>query len=247
MSTYSSFWRKNRSTDEVTEHVLCLRALRKVAGTIGRNVKPVYWKGMEGRDEQSITLEAERIKGQYPVPPEDFDILVGQVARESLATLEWGDWVIHKATAQAHCEAQWTVAYLTNIIAAAEDIYIHHLARSSVWSLYLSRYWQSELANNRRDANLPPDPKSLGDAWRLEAMFGDRLEQIHHYYHFPLEALRDYTAQLHTIVDMTHLAQRRSQRSALYVDVWHKIARIISDWEQFAVPPDAVKETLSIS
>ncbi|MBL0713332.1 MAG: hypothetical protein JJV98_06485 [Desulfosarcina sp.] len=240
MNAYSSFWRRNRSGDEVTEHVLCLRALRKVAGSIGRNVKPVYWKGMVENDNRSIILDSDTIKGEYPVSFTSFDILVGQVALEALSTLEWGDWVTGKVINQAECEFHPVLKYMKNIIRAAEDIYIDHLARSSVWSLYLARFWQSELKKNRRDPNLPPSPSSLADAWRSEVILGERLDRMHSYYYRPLEILNQHTDVLRKIVSLPLLSERRSKRSELYVDIWHQIVLVISEWEIFQSSPDAV-------
>ena len=61
--SYSKFWRINRSNCEATELALGLRAARKVAGHIGRNVKPVFWKGMAENESRFILLDPNLIKG----------------------------------------------------------------------------------------------------------------------------------------------------------------------------------------
>ncbi|KIE17115.1 hypothetical protein DS62_06275, partial [Smithella sp. SC_K08D17] len=53
---YSRYWRKNYSHLEATELTTVLAAMRKVAAHIGRNVKPVYWRGMSASPTDSIVL-----------------------------------------------------------------------------------------------------------------------------------------------------------------------------------------------
>jgi hypothetical protein len=85
--SYSKFWRVNRSGHEATELALGLRAVRKVADHIGRNVKPVFWKGMAENESRFILLDPELIKGTYPIPPQTYDLLVGQVVLEGFLAM----------------------------------------------------------------------------------------------------------------------------------------------------------------
>ena len=96
MATYSRYWRRNVSQHPPTELGLSLRALRKVAAHLGKNVKPVFWKGMQATDTNSITLDPDVVDRAYPIPSKTFDILVGQVVHEGLSSLEWREWVVGK-------------------------------------------------------------------------------------------------------------------------------------------------------
>ncbi|WP_155316225.1 vWA domain-containing protein [Desulfosarcina alkanivorans] len=196
---------------------------------------------MVENDNRSILLDVEEIRGEYPVSSDVFDILVGKVAFESLATSEWRDWVIDKTMAQAFCKEQLVTKYMTSIVVAAEDIYLHQLFRSSIWSLYLSRYWRSMLERNSRDPNLPPSPTSLANAWRFEAIFGIRTKRMHHYYHHPLKILRQHTDGLRAVVNLSALSQRRIRRSELYAKIWRQLAEAFAEWETFQDFPDAVE------
>ena len=63
---YSRYWRKNRSRHEATEFALALRALRKVAGHLGQNVKPVFWDGMVQDNDSVIVVDTENVKSDLP-------------------------------------------------------------------------------------------------------------------------------------------------------------------------------------
>ncbi|PIP40056.1 MAG: hypothetical protein COX19_06565 [Desulfobacterales bacterium CG23_combo_of_CG06-09_8_20_14_all_51_8] len=241
MTTYSDFWRKNRSGNETAELMLCLRALRKVAGYIGRNVKPVFWKGMVETDNRFILLDPGMAKEKYPVSFDTFDALIGQVVLEGQSSLEWREWVAGKVLEEAPAVSDSVYHYLKNVIEAAEDIYISMRAKSSVWSFYLPQYWRLELKKNPRDPSLPPGPSSIADVWRAEAILGERAKNLHTYYLRPLEILNGLTDELSHIALFPTLDERRSKRKNIYMDIWGRVAGEISEWEEFQSSPDAVK------
>ncbi|MBI5591613.1 MAG: hypothetical protein HY881_14150 [Deltaproteobacteria bacterium] len=241
MITYSDFWRNNRSGNETAEFMLCLRALRKVAGYLGRNVKPVFWKGMVETDNRFILLDPLVIGEKYPVPYVTFDLLVGQVVLEGLSSLEWREWVTDKVVKEAPTVSDSVYRYLENVFEAAEDIYIHMRTKSSVWSLYLTQYWQAKLNKNRRDPTLPPSPSSLADVWRTERILDEQTKNLHGYYFGPLDILNHLSKELSHIALFPSIAERRSKRKNIYMDVWRRIADEILKWEEFPVSSDAIK------
>jgi hypothetical protein len=135
MVTYSRYWRRNVSQHPPTELGLSLRALRKVAAHLGKNVKPVFWKGMQATDTNSITLDPDVVDRGYPIPSKTFDILVGQVVHEGLSSLEWREWVVGKVQQGVSDLPENFAPFLEAFVQAAEDIYIDELARPRVWSL----------------------------------------------------------------------------------------------------------------
>ncbi len=240
MIAYSEFWRKNRSRNEIAELMLCLRALRKVAGYIGRNVKPVYWKGMVETDNRFILLDPDMAGENYPVSFETFDALVGKVVLEGMSSIEWREWVTGKVEKDALTVPESVYNYLYKVIEAAEDIYISIRAKSFVWSHYLDRYWHLELKKNRRDLTLPPSPLSLADVWRAEAILGEHPKDLHSYYYGPLEILSHLTEELSNIALFSSIAERRSRRKDVYLYIWSQVANEISEWEEFQIFPDAI-------
>ena len=240
MTTYSKYWRKNRSRHEATELALSLRALRKVAGHIGKNVKPVFWKGMVAADNTTILLDAEKIQDSYPIPFKDFDILVARVAFEGLASIEWADWVRDKMMRDVPDLSENEKPYLKALLEAAECIYLDELARSHIWGLYLSNLWLTELFSNQRDPRLPPSPASLGYIWMRKAILDQHPDQLHYYYNEVIDRLISHTNPIRELVLLPSLSTRRKRRIELYLDMWSRIYEIISEWEEFQLNPDAI-------
>lgn len=240
MTTYSAFWRKNRSGNETAELMLCLRALRKVAGYIGPNVKPVFWKGMVETDNRFILLDPGVSGEKYPVSYDTFDVLSGQVVLEGMSCLEWREWVTGKVIEEAPAVSETVYSYLENIMAAAEDIYINMRAKSSVWTLYLAQYWRWELKKDTREPSLPPSPSSLANVWRAEAILGERTKNLHFYYYGSLEILSHLAEDLSHIALFPSMTERRSKRKDVYMDAWSRVADEISEWEAFRFDPEAV-------
>ena len=71
MTGISEFWRKNTSPNEAVELANVLRALRKVAGHLGRNVGVIEYAGMSQRQGAGIVLDPELVADGNTVPPQD--------------------------------------------------------------------------------------------------------------------------------------------------------------------------------
>jgi hypothetical protein len=240
MTIYSKYWRKNRSRHEATELALSLRALRKVAGHIGKNVKPVFWKGMVAVDNTAILLDTEKIQDRYPIPFKDFDILVARVAFEGLASIEWVDWVRDKVIRGVPDRSENEKPYLKALLEAAECIYLDELARPHIWGLYLSNLWRTEFFMNQRDPRLPPSPASLGYIWMRKAILGQYPDQLHDYYNEVIDLLTIHTNAIRELALLPSVSTRRKKRIELYFDMWSAIYEIISEWEEFQLNPDAI-------
>jgi hypothetical protein len=240
MATYSRYWRRNVSQHPPTELGLSLRALRKVAAHLGKNVKPVFWKGMQPTDADSITLDPDVVGHVHPIPPDTFDILVGQVVHEGLSSLEWREWVVGKVKRGVPDLPEKFAPFLEAFVQAAEDIYIDELARPRVWSLYLSSFWKADGIKETRDRALPPSAESLALAWRETHTIGPLPEVVHHDYVDPLERLGECTRAVREVVSLTSQAERREKRVDLYLKTWMSLQEILSEWEVFASSPDAI-------
>jgi len=240
MTTYSRYWRKNRSGHEATELALSLRALRKVAAHMGKIVKPVLWKGMVDADSTVILLDADMVQGRYPIPFKDFDILVAKVAFEGLASIEMTDWIREKVISIIPDLSENDMLYLKALLEAAEHIYLDELARSHVWGLYLSNLWLTEFSVDQRDPRLPPGPASLGYIWMRKEILGQYPDQLHYFYDEVIDLLTNRTSAIRDIVLLPSLSTRRKRRSELYLDMWSGVYEIISEWEEFQLNSDAI-------
>jgi hypothetical protein len=241
ITRYSKYWRVNRSRQEVTELALALRAMRKAAGYIGRNVKPVLWKGMaEEGDDKYIFLDPDLIRGIYPIPHRIYDALVGQVVFEGLSAIEFNEWVKAGVIKKARYVNERNRPYLESIIDAAQAIYIHHVKKQQIWSLYLSTYFSTIFPKNLRDPMLPPTPAALADIWIAREIKGVLNEKHHPYYEELLEVLGAAAKQILSTALLPVMTGRREARVFLYVSLWDDIARILSQWQGFDLTPDAV-------
>ena len=236
----SKYWRINRSRHEATELALALRAMRKVAGHIGKNIKPVFWRGMTADDNRSIILDPGMFYGKYPIPHRLCDILVGQVVYEGLFSMEFGEWVENKVIAVTPDLTKGDKTYLVNIVAAAESIYINECVNSQIWSVYLNRYFSDSFEKEKRDDRLPPTPESLSNMWKKSAILGAGSDNRHHYYEDPLVLLAGYENRIRAIALTSSLSVRRERRVALYSGLWLDLKQIISQWETFELNPDAI-------
>jgi len=240
MKAYSKYWRKNRSQQEAIELALSLRALRKVAGHFGGNANPVFWKGMAEVNNESLVFDVEAIKGKYPIPHQQFDILVGKVVREELSVVEQSGPVIESVLQTAPEAPEFARPYLENLIEAAEDIYIHERVRPEVWSLYMSRFWRAELFHEQKNQDEPLNAESLANAWRNEAILGEASGPLHHYYGDLLDLLNHSANAVRKLAAETSPETRRQKRIDLYVRMWADAAEIISSWQEYLLGPGVI-------
>lgn len=237
---YSRYWRRNLSRHEATEFALGLRALRKVAGHLGPNVKPVFWDGMVEENESVIIVKTDDVKGLYPIPPRSFDILIGQVVREGLASIEWTELVRDRVKKEIPKQSLEIGSFLENFVEAAEDIYIYQLTGDRIWSKYLFNFYHQHLYRDLRDPVLPPSGPSLANIWRRTVIMGDVPDGLHFYYDDPLDILIQSTEEIKNITRLPSLRSRREGRISLYQEIWAALKAVISEWEIFEWAEDAI-------
>ena len=242
MEPYSKYWRINRSRHESVELALALKALQKVAGHLGRNVRPVYWQGMVASDNRYILLDPGNMKGAYPISPAKFDRLVGQVVLEGLSSIEWREMVIDRVLNNFSNFEKNAAAYLESLLHAAEDIYIYERTGPTVWRYYLSKLFKKNLLKNQRDPSLPPRPESLADIWRKNMIIGTlpAPSLLHPYYWETLKVLSNITASIRGAVTLPTAAKRRKVREEIYIEMGNRIFEVIIKWEPFFLSPDGV-------
>ncbi len=237
---YSRYWRKNYSRHEATELANALAAMRKVAGHIGINVKPIYWQGMSASPTNSIILNPADVRGSYPIPFQKIDLMVGQVVREAFRCIEWSDWVKDQVQQKATLPSEELKAYLVNFISVAEDLYIDEWVRSTVWHLYLLKYWESIAGTMERDPSLPPAAASLACVWRKRIFLQTLPAHLHYYYDDLVDVMLKQSDTIRQIKTLSTLTERRDRRVELYLELWNLICSIIGEWEKFDQAPDAI-------
>ena len=118
----SEYWRLNRSGFEAVELANVLRAMRKVAGHLGPNVGRIEYTGMSRGGGAGIILEPSSIMGQYPIPAEKIDHLVGLVTHEALHRTEWSDHVWKLLEPTIRTLGGLANVRLQKIVSVGEDI-----------------------------------------------------------------------------------------------------------------------------
>jgi hypothetical protein len=237
---FSRYWRKNRSHLEATELATVLAAMRKVAAHIGRNVKPVYWRGMSASPTDSIVLNPDAVQGTYPVPFQKIDVLVGEVVREGFLCIEWSDWVTDQVVRKTSFPLEWMKDYLSSFISVAEDLYIDERVGPTVWRLYLSKYWKSIAGKLERDPSLPPSASSLACVWRKRLFLQTLPPHLHHYYDDLVNILTQYSDAIRQVKNLSTLTERRTRRVEIYLEIWGRISSIIMEWETPPFYPEGV-------
>jgi Mg-chelatase subunit ChlD len=237
---FSRYWRKNRSHLEATELATVLAAMRKVAAHIGRNVKPVYWRGMSASPTDSIVLNPDAVQGTYPVPFQKIDVLVGEVVREGFLCIEWSDWVTDQVVRKTSFPLEWMKDYLSSFISVAEDLYIDERVGPTVWRLYLSKYWKSIAGKLERDPSLPPSASSLACVWRKRLFLQTLPPHLHHYYDDLVNILTQYSDAIRQVKNLSTITERRTRRVEIYLEIWGRISSIIMEWETPPFYPEGV-------
>ncbi len=163
---FSSFWRKNTSSLESVELANLLRALRKVAGHLGRNTGRIDYAGMSRSAENDILLEPGMVMGQYPVPPEKVDYLVGVVTHEALHRTEWSTRVWKLLEPEFERLAPMERVVFQKVVYAGEDIYVDHVADETVFGLYTRAVRKQVFSEIRKElGKAPPSLERLLYRW----------------------------------------------------------------------------------
>ena len=224
-SGFSEYWRLNRSGFEAVELANVLRAMRKVAGHLGQNVGRIEYTGMSHGGGAAILLEPAMLMGQYPIPPEKVDYLVGLVTHEALHRTEWSEhvWKLLEPTIQ-------TLSGLSNvrlqkIVSIGEDIYVDSVADRTVFGLYTPAARNQAFAEARAGLNPKlPSLDGLVYLWWTAAWGNNGGVELHTAYEEPLLELVRLTERLRRIrEEKTGVTDRCEKRAELYVDAWQAV------------------------
>ena len=162
--SYSEYWRVNKSVIDYVELANALRALRKIVAVMDVDAE-VVWAGMPCNASKKIELPAVLAKGDYPIPSDKMDVLVGLNVHESFHYLEdsehaWG-YLSHTFLGMKD------KALLGKLFEAGEDIHVDGTAiRRGVPGKYVqkSRAWWKKNYQEDFTAGLA-NPEGLFGIW----------------------------------------------------------------------------------
>lgn len=228
----SDFWRKNISNIEAVELANLLRALRKVAGTLGRNVGDIVYAGMSKAPGTSIVLDAEFVTGEYPIHPWKVDYLVGLVVHEALHKTEWSD-LVWTGVENEHPDIKIREkVILSKLVGVGEDIYVDSLSERSILGLYNRRVRLTAMDAMR--SRLDPEAVSVDELlylWWLSAWDGDLSGHDMDTYGGPLSVLQGITPELRAVIDSgKRVIDRCNMRRDIYLKAWEEIREGIRSW-----------------
>lgn len=227
---YSEYWRKNNSPVEMWELAFLLKSLKKAARYVMDRVKPVEWEGISfSGEKEKILLDPSFVAGQYPVPPGKVDALVGWVVHEAFHSREMSDMVLYKAREYAKESSIVERTTLLELVAAGEDIYVHHVARGTIWEFYLERMWRWYYPRVKRDNGSPLT--LLLDLWR-KLFFQQQFTLPPEFVSFeePLNLLINYGQRLIKTAEEDSPSQRAVERFNVYCELWPLFHPFVKDW-----------------
>lgn len=228
----SEFWRKNTSNIEATELANLLRALRKVSGTLGRNVGDIVYAGMSKSPGDSIILDPEFVIGEYPVSPRKVDYLVGLVVHEALHKTEWSDLIwtgVEKANPDMKVRDK---VILSKIVRVGEDIYVDSISERSILGLYNRK--ARKVGMDAMRSNLDPEAVSVDELiylWWLSAWGQEMGDANVETYEKPLDLLNSIIPELRAVIDSKKgVIERCNLRRDIYLRVWESVRELIGSW-----------------
>lgn len=229
----SEFWRKNTSAAEAVELANLLRALRKVAGHLGKNTGRIDYAGMSSSNDSSILLEPEMVMGEYPVPFSKVDYLVGVVTHEALHRIEWSDRVWKLLEPAFKMMSGLDRIRFQKLIHVGEDIYVDHIADQKVFGLYTHKIRKEAFAETRtrlRSGVLSVD--ILVYLWWVNTWTEEPGIEIDPAYQKPLDVLNRLTTEL-VQIGRNHkgVTARCRLRADLHLKTWETIEDTISSWK----------------
>lgn len=228
----SEYWRKNISHTESAELANVLRALRKVAGHIGRNVGRIEWAGMSKDGEGSIVLDPGMLGAECPISSRRFDYLVGLVTHEAIHRTEWSDLVWKKV--EEGCQGMRALdrVIFQKIVYTGEDIYVDHVSGQSILGSYTlqARSVEMEMVRSAFGSSGVTVDELIFLWW--ESAFGDGSDfERRKVYERPLFLLEGLTGKLLEASRMCVGVTRRCEfRSRLYHEIWEEARGLIGSW-----------------
>lgn len=224
----SPFWRKNVSVSEPTELANVLRALRKITGSIGPNTGRVEYLGMSHGDAASIVVDPAMIMGEYPVPGNRMDYLVGLVTHEAMLKTEWTERVWKSLGPYFKTLSGIHRVMFQKIVQTGEDIYVDRLADRSVLGRYVAKTRGralAEMAAKLRSEILTMD--ALVYLWWMSTWTKNVERLLEPVYEPPMFFLRGLTEALERLPDLEpSVVSRCAQRAELYKAAWENVGAI---------------------
>lgn len=229
----SAFWHRNRSPRESTALANLLKALNKVAGHLGKNVGDIEYLGMSKADASSIIIDPAMVMGEYPVPFEKVDYLVGIVVHEGLHQMEWSDHVWKLLEPKFRHMGGLVRVIFQKIIHFGEDIYVDRVADQSIFGEYTRKARKRALRETKKSFNpMIISVEELMYIWWATTFGQDDNVRILPVYEKPLAVLQELVLELNRVREIRKgVTARCEKRSRLYLDAWQRLENELCSWK----------------
>ena len=146
----SDRWRINKSLSEHIELANTLKALRKITKYLDLDVD-VAWSGMMPSERHDlIELPPSLVIGEYPIPADKMDVLIGLCVHESFHILENSRYVRDYHFRKHNDEIEREL--VLNLVEICEDIHIDGVARKrGIIGKYVQKFRTWWVANKPSD------------------------------------------------------------------------------------------------
>lgn len=242
---YSDYWRRNKSPIEVFELAQLLSALRKVSSYVGGNVGRIVWSGMEDKD--AICLDPTVLLGQYPIPADKTDRLVGLTIRKAYAKTEWSYRLESLAKNRSKLPNRYEYKFRL-VLSMCERVYLDCLSNRSVLGYYTELEREARVAQAINDAASPPTINEMLHLWwemaadrsgkKHQKPFRDnsiralnKRTNLEKYYAEPIAMLNSLVDRLtYECTKIYGVSERVNYRMDLYFGIWPGLFELIKYW-----------------
>ncbi len=232
---FSGFWRLNTSSVAETELANLLRAMRKVGGHLGPTVGRIEWAGMSHGGGACIVLDPAIISGEYPVPPQQVDYVLGLLVHEAISKTQWTELVWKELADYFQDMKILHKIMLQKIVDTGERIYCDLVADQSVLGLYTGQTRRVVLQRARR--KIPSGTASVDElvhVWWESTWDHEPISEQQRLYDGPLDELKSLSGMLKDVSTSSRgVHQRCLERSALYLETWEKTRSEITPMKIF--------------
>jgi len=161
----SDNWRVNKHKIEAIELANLLKAVRKIIGHLVLEVD-VVWSGMTpAQGHHRIELPPEIVMGEYPVPGEKTDVLMGYALHEAFHIRQESSYVRNFFDRKYNDPEEKEM--VLRLVETAEDVHIDGVARKKgLFSKYVQKYRYWWLQNYPSiTPKFPPTLESMMDTY----------------------------------------------------------------------------------
>lgn len=226
LETLSDYWRKTASNREGLELANLLKSLRRIVGHLGTNAGTVEYAGMSYGKGSQILIDQGSIMGQYPVPAQKVDILVGLVIHEALHNREWSGHVWKTLEPEFGIMSTKALIGFQKVVSAGEDIYVDSTLEGSMFGMYLAEA-QGRAAEDMAECIdfTRPSIDALVALWWMTASRIDPPRSCWlHEYRACRHVLSALGSNLKEVFREDGIVNRCKKRAGLFLGAWRELA-----------------------